>query len=129
MLAKENEYMQEAAKSLYVANADEIVREQCRAREDAERRERTLERNIRMLIQEANELAAIIKEREARFGKQEWRFGEQTAQDREKDRDTAFAFFCHEGDYDVVKTLIPSLSDDELQDIYQKAQEERASWK
>ena len=44
MLAKENEYLQEAAESLYVANADEIVRQQCIAREDAERRERTLER-------------------------------------------------------------------------------------
>ena len=44
MLAKENEYLQEAAESLYVANADEIVRQQCVAREDAERRERTLEK-------------------------------------------------------------------------------------
>ena len=46
MLAKENEYLQEAASSLYVANADEIVRQQCIAREDAERRERTLERLV-----------------------------------------------------------------------------------
>lgn len=44
MLARENEYLQEAAESIYVANADEIVRQQCIAREDAERRERTLER-------------------------------------------------------------------------------------
>lgn len=46
MLTKENEYLQEAASSLYVANADEIVRQQCIAREDAERRERTLERLV-----------------------------------------------------------------------------------
>ena len=46
ILAKENEYLQEAAQSLYVANADEIVRQQCIAREDAERRERTLERLV-----------------------------------------------------------------------------------
>ena len=45
MLVKDNEYLEEAANSLYVANADEIVRQQCRAREDAERRERTLERD------------------------------------------------------------------------------------
>lgn len=44
MLTKGNEYLQEAAESLYVANGDEIVRQQCIAREDAERRERTLER-------------------------------------------------------------------------------------
>ena len=48
MMANDNEYLQEAAESLYVANADEIVRQQCRAREDAERRERTLERDKRM---------------------------------------------------------------------------------
>ena len=41
MLAKNNEYLQEAADSLYVANADEIVRQQCLAREEAERHERT----------------------------------------------------------------------------------------
>ena len=46
MLAKDNEYLEEAANSLYVANADEIVRQQCIAREDAERRERTLERLV-----------------------------------------------------------------------------------
>ena len=48
MLAKDNDYLQEAAESLYIANADEIVRQQCRAREDAERRERTLVRNLRI---------------------------------------------------------------------------------
>ena len=49
MLAKDNEYLQEAAESLYVANADEIVRQQCRAREDAERLQRTLERDNKLL--------------------------------------------------------------------------------
>lgn len=49
MLVKDNEYMQEAAESLYVANADEIVRQQCRAREDAERMERTLQRDLKIL--------------------------------------------------------------------------------
>ena len=49
MLAKENEYLQEAAQALYTANADEIVRQKCIAREDAERRERTLERDNRKL--------------------------------------------------------------------------------
>lgn len=49
MLAENNEYLKEAAESLYRANADEIVRQQCRAREDAERRERTLERDNQRL--------------------------------------------------------------------------------
>lgn len=51
LMAKENEYLQEAAQSLYVANADEIVRQQCIARELAERRERTLERDKRILVE------------------------------------------------------------------------------
>ena len=41
MLAQNNEYLEEAANSIYQANAKEIVRQQCRAREDAERREPT----------------------------------------------------------------------------------------
>ncbi len=49
MLAKNNEYLQEAANCLYVANEEEIVRQMCRAREDAERHERTMKRNIALL--------------------------------------------------------------------------------
>lgn len=51
MFAKDNEYLQGEAESLYVANADEIVRQQCRAREDAERLRRTLERDNKQLGQ------------------------------------------------------------------------------
>lgn len=54
MLAKDNEYLQEVAESLYVANADEIVRQQCRAREDAERLQRTLERDNKLLKEQLN---------------------------------------------------------------------------
>lgn len=68
MMANDNEYLQEAAESLYVANADEIVRQQCRAREDAERRERTLERAKRLaeeaLEKERKEKELVIKEKE-----------------------------------------------------------------
>ena len=56
MLAVNNEYMEEAVEALYVANADEIVRQQCRAREDAERRERTLERDNKKLKEELLEV-------------------------------------------------------------------------
>ena len=54
MLAQNNEYLEEAANSIYQANAKEIVRQQCRAREDAERRERTLIRNYNRAIDELN---------------------------------------------------------------------------
>jgi len=52
MLAKNDEYIKEAADFIYKANADDIVRQQCRAREEAERRERTLERDKKLLQQE-----------------------------------------------------------------------------
>mgnify|MGYP003400674326 FL=1 len=68
MMANDNEYLQEAAESLYVANADEIVRQQCRAREDAERRERTLERAKRLaeeaLEKERKEKEAALSEKD-----------------------------------------------------------------
>ena len=46
MLAKDDEFLQEAAESLYVANSDEVVRQHCLAREDAERRERTQQKRL-----------------------------------------------------------------------------------
>ena len=55
MLAQNDEYLQEAAASIRIANEAETVREQCRAREDALRRERTLERdNNRLLAENAS---------------------------------------------------------------------------
>ena len=62
MFAKDNEYLQEAAESLYVANADEIIRQQCRAREDAERLQRTLERDNNLL---KRDLAALQEDNTA----------------------------------------------------------------
>ena len=50
MLKNNNDYLkealEEAAKAIYMANADEIVRQKCRAREGVERHERTVARDI-----------------------------------------------------------------------------------
>ena len=40
MIAKNNEAFSEATQSLYRLNADEMIREQCRARQDYENHER-----------------------------------------------------------------------------------------
>ena len=56
VLAENNEYLKETAEALYVANADEIVRQQCRARADAEIREMRLEYAISKLENENTEL-------------------------------------------------------------------------
>ena len=64
MLAKDYEYLDAAANSLYEANADWMVRERCIARKLAERRERTLERDIKLLKEENSDLKDRIKELE-----------------------------------------------------------------
>ena len=64
MLAKDNEYLEAAANSLYEANADSMVRERCRARREAERYERTLERDNKLLKDENISLKERIKELE-----------------------------------------------------------------
>jgi len=67
MLAQNNEYLEEAANSIYQANAEEIVRQQCRAREDAERRERTLIRNYNLIKEELDSANAELATANARI--------------------------------------------------------------
>lgn len=85
MLAKENEYLQEAANSLYVANADEIVRQQCRAREDAERLQRTLERDKRLLEEKNALLTNQIDEQTQQLNTQAQQLDAQAQQLSHKD--------------------------------------------
>lgn len=106
MFVKENEYLQEAAESLYVANADEIVRQQCRARQDAERRERTLERDNR-----------ILKAQNADLLQKNGALAQKVAQDA---ADSARKLFENGVSYEVVRTSITTLNDDELKRIYDK---------
>ena len=60
MLTMENEFLKETAESLYTANADEIVRQQCLAREDAECRERTYERDKKRYLEEKQQFLKEI---------------------------------------------------------------------
>ncbi len=60
MLVKDNEYIQEAVHSIYMANADELVRQKCLAREEAERHERTMLRDLQIL---ENKTIKLEKER------------------------------------------------------------------
>ena len=65
MLAKQNEFLEEAAQSVYIANSDEIVRQKCLAREEAERHERTLKKKIA----EKDEIIAVQKAEIERLSK------------------------------------------------------------
>ena len=46
MIAKNNEILTSASKSLYEYNSDWLVRERCRAREDFECHERSMQKKI-----------------------------------------------------------------------------------
>ena len=59
MVAEKSEYLNEAAKSVYVANADEIVRQKCLAREAAERHERTVKRDMKRMTRQ---IASLTEE-------------------------------------------------------------------
>ena len=67
MLAKDNEYLDAAANSLFEANSDWMVRERCIARQLAERRERTLARDIQLLQEKNSSLAEMNSSLEARI--------------------------------------------------------------
>lgn len=71
MVVKNNEFLQEAAQSIYMANADEIVRQQCLAREEAERHERTVERDRKQMLEQIAALKDNIARLQARIAELE----------------------------------------------------------
>ena len=85
MLAQNSEALQEAAANLYIANSDEIVRQQFRAREDAERRERTLERNNRLLKEEVAKHKKALLEKDGALAERDIALAEMGNALAEKD--------------------------------------------
>lgn len=67
MLAQDNEYLEAAANSLYEANEERMVRERCIARRLAERREKTLERDIQLLRESNSNLEEQVATLEDRI--------------------------------------------------------------
>ena len=70
MIAKNNEILTSASKSLYEYNSDWLVREQCRAREDFECHERTVQKRLA-------ELEATLAEKEDTLAKKDNTIAEQ----------------------------------------------------
>lgn len=58
MIAKNNEYLMEAAKTLYNLNSDDMVRQRCQARKDAELQEQYLLKRIDTLTSDNDKLTA-----------------------------------------------------------------------
>lgn len=65
MIAEKNLYMSEAAAKMYELNADEIVRQQCQAREEYERHERWMNRRYKEAEQKIADQEKRIAELEA----------------------------------------------------------------
>ena len=59
MVAQSDNYMSEAAAEIYRMNADEIIKEQCRAREDYYRHERHMKKRL----EEAEQRATVAEQR------------------------------------------------------------------
>ena len=77
MVAQSDNYMSEAATQIYKLNADEIVKEQCRAREEYERHERRMKKRL----EEA--------ERGLQAAKQRAETAEQVAENAKQEAETA----------------------------------------
>ena len=62
MITSNHPYLTQAAKSLYVMNEDDMIRERCRAREEYERHERTMKK---MLLDVTVERDSLMKENQS----------------------------------------------------------------
>ena len=67
MIAKNNEILTSASKSLYEYNSNWLVREQCRAREDFECHERTMQKRLAEQSNTIAEQSNTIAEKELRI--------------------------------------------------------------
>ena len=65
MIAKDNTILTSAVQSLYTINSDELIREQCQAREDFERHERTVQRDLALQKQKLAEQEKLLEEKDA----------------------------------------------------------------
>lgn len=70
MIEQNNTVFSEATQTLYKLNADELIREQCRAREDYENHERytreTMEKQAKIIDEQAKEIE-LLKEQLAKY--------------------------------------------------------------
>ena len=69
MIAENNEFMQEATETLYALNADELIRQQCLAREDYYRTQNTYDKVIndqaQMILNQELEIESLNNEKAA----------------------------------------------------------------
>ncbi len=80
MLAKENTYIENATNPIYLLTQEEAIREQCEAREDYYRTQRTLQNRIQTAEQRYEDLKIVISKQETLLSKQEALLSEKDAE-------------------------------------------------
>lgn len=71
MIAQNNKILTSATESLFEFNADDIIRQQCRAREEAERHERTIQKKLAESAETITAQAETIEQQSKTIQKQE----------------------------------------------------------
>lgn len=108
MLVENNEYLKETAEALYIANADEIVRQQCRARKDAE----ILEMRMQYAIQELEDKNAVLEDEKAALENKNIQL-----ENKLRKKDKAIQYLVKNKRFDEVDRV---LEDDEFLEIIYK---------
>lgn len=85
MIAKDNEILTSASKSLYEYNSDWLVREQCRAREDFENHELTMHLKLEQANQELAEKTQALVEKNQVIAEKEQTIAQKNQTIAEKD--------------------------------------------
>lgn len=80
MIANNNECMQEATQALYECNADELIRQQCFAREEYNRYQRTIKKALKDATEERDCALAALREKETALQEKDAALQEQNAE-------------------------------------------------
>ena len=89
MLAAKNECMQEATQALFECNADALIRQQCYAREEYNRYQRTVQKALKDATQERDQALAELQEKDAALAEKDASIAEKDASLAEKDASIA----------------------------------------
>ena len=90
MIAKNNPDLLDASDELYKVNKDQILREQARARADADRRERRQKAQLKQLQEDLAQKEALLSEQNAALSEQNAALSEQNAALLEAQKEIAF---------------------------------------
>ena len=85
MAAKNNDIFTSASETLYRLNADELIREQCQAREDYERHERTVKKRLAEQAEMLAEQAEMLEKQSKKLEEKDAQLENQNKQLKEKD--------------------------------------------